>query len=268
LTAAAKFDPRAYWEERLARRCDLAGVGHGAMGEAFNTWMYRVRARVFDALLASYRDELAGAHVLDVGAGTGFYVARWVALGAAHVTGFDLTDVAVAALANRYPGHAFHRVDVGGADAPDLPPLPPLAAVSCMDVLFHLVDDAAYERALARIHGFLRPRGLFVLTEGLPRTRERRARHVVFRRRDDVLARLDAAGFDVLARRPVFVLMNEPVGDAPLLGRWWRLLGRVVAHRPALGAAAGAALYPVETALVTRLREGPSAQIVLCRRRT
>ena len=81
------------------------------MGRRYNEWMYRVRGRVFDAVVA--RHFLPGGRpspapgaapfkVLDVGAGTGFYVDRWLALGGS-VTGVDLTDVAVDRLRERFP---------------------------------------------------------------------------------------------------------------------------------------------------------------------
>ena len=55
---------------------------------------------------------LSGATVLDVGAGTGFYVKRWLELGAAEVTGIDLSATAVEALRAEYPTAEFRRDDI------------------------------------------------------------------------------------------------------------------------------------------------------------
>src|SRR5262245_1706679 len=102
--------------------------------------MYRVRGEVFDRVV----DELGTtsgrgrpARVLDVGAGTGFYVDRWLAR-KASVTGVDLTEVSVRNLRERFPAARFIQADIGA------PLGPPLAdeigtfdVVSAFDVLFH-----------------------------------------------------------------------------------------------------------------------------------
>ncbi len=41
------FDPRRYWEERLARHYTHEGVGYLGLAESYNAWRYRVRRRVF-----------------------------------------------------------------------------------------------------------------------------------------------------------------------------------------------------------------------------
>ena len=64
--------------------------------------MYRVRCVVLRRALRRASISLSGATVLDLGAGTGFYIKRWLALGAAEVTGIDLSATAVEALRGEY----------------------------------------------------------------------------------------------------------------------------------------------------------------------
>ena len=104
------FDNRGYWESRLREHYSLAGVGYLRLGRRFNEWMYRIRGEVFDRVVGAVGSGEQGAgsgwsgkSVLDVGAGTGFYVDRWRRLGA-RVTGLDLTDVAVDELSRCFPG--------------------------------------------------------------------------------------------------------------------------------------------------------------------
>ena len=105
---------RSYWEGRLSDAYSLDGVGWRGLGEPFNRWMYRVRRRLF---LRRMRPLVKGRapDVLDVGSGTGFYVERWLELGAGSVTGSDITSTAVERLSARFPGQEFRRLDVSAA---------------------------------------------------------------------------------------------------------------------------------------------------------
>src|SRR5688500_17290577 len=144
----ASFDNKRYWETRLREPYSLAGVGYLRLGRRYNEWMYRIRGDVFDQVVEriAKSEERRGWRVLDVGAGTGFYVDRWMRLGA-EVTGLDLTEVAVGELSRCFPAARFVQADIGGPLVQV--PLEPgsFDAVSAFDVLFHIVDDAAYARA-------------------------------------------------------------------------------------------------------------------------
>jgi SAM-dependent methyltransferase len=260
------FDPRRYWEERLEGTFTLGGVGWFGLGESFNRWMYRVRRRVFARTARKVAGDLRGARVLDVGSGTGFYIERWHELGAREVSGVDLTDVAVEGLRERFPEDRFQQVDIT-AGTGDLPS-GQFDAISIMDVLFHVVDDDRYRLAIANLHELLRPGGVLILTENLLHGSWHRGEHQVSRDADWILDLLRTSGFDVLARGPLFVLMNTPVdSNSRLLKAWWWLLMNVTARARWLGGPVGAALYPVETALTAVLREGPTTEIVAARKR-
>ena len=152
---------RDYWEERLRGDYTLGGVGYQGLGEAFNRWGYRARRRVF---LRALRARAApGARVLDVGSGTGFYLDLWRELGAASITGSDLTAVAAERLAVRHPYAEAVRLDIG-AESIDLPAAS-FDAISAMDVLFHVTDDARFARALVNAARLLRPGGLLVFSD-------------------------------------------------------------------------------------------------------
>ena len=48
-----------------------------------------------------------------------------------------------------------------------------------MDVLFHIVDDDGYVRAIANLHSLLRPGGMLILTENLVHGDWHRGEHQV-----------------------------------------------------------------------------------------
>jgi 2-polyprenyl-3-methyl-5-hydroxy-6-metoxy-1,4-benzoquinol methylase len=263
------WDAADYWQDRLARHFDLAGVGYLSLGRAYNVWLYRVRAIVFRRVAAGLAVDWPRAKVLDVGCGTGFYIDQWHALGAPDVTGIDIAPVAIARLAARYPSARFVQADIG-APAATLPlDSARFDAVSAMDVLFHIVDDAAYVRALANISTLLKPGGWLIWSDAFRQGPTVRAPHQVSRTRRDVLAALDAAGLDIVRRAPMFVLMNYPI-DAR--SRWWPaawqlIAARLVRRHEVIGWLAGAALFPFDVLLTRLLAESPTTEVLICRRR-
>jgi SAM-dependent methyltransferase len=149
------------------------------------------------------------AHVLDVGSGTGFYVQLWQEIGVLSITGSDLTDISVAHLQKDFPGKQSLRLDIGASIAN-------LAgrnfdAVSALDVLFHIVDDRRYEVAIANIHAVLKPGGWFIFSDNVLHSCTDRTIHQVSRSLVDVTSILTHVGFQIVRRRPMFVLMNYPV---------------------------------------------------------
>jgi SAM-dependent methyltransferase len=261
----AEFDARAYWERRLTDRYSLDGVGWIGLGTAFNGWMYRVRRQVFLRRLRRLAGDLAGMRVLDIGSGTGFYVQCWHDLGVREVVGADIAETAVEKLRGRFPGDRFERFDVGGVEVPF--PEGGFDAVSGMDVLFHIVDDDAFARAFRNVFSILAPGGLFVFSDNFVHGAALRREHQASRPIGEIEEAVGAAGFEVVERRPMFVLLNTPLdSDSRLLHAWWRLVLNTASRANVLGAIIGALAYPVELALVSRLREGPSSELMVCRR--
>jgi SAM-dependent methyltransferase len=281
------FDPRQYWEARLREHYSLAGVGYLRLGRRYNAWMYRVRGEVFDRVIADIgrRQEAGGRstssslltppsslewwrgrEVLDVGSGTGFYVDRWLRAGA-RVTGLDLTDVAVDELARSFPEVRFVRADIGAADGVALESAS-CDAASAMDVLFHIVDDAAYARAFVNIASVLKPGGWLLWSDNFLRHATERVTHQASRSLDESVRCVEAAGFEIVDRVPMFVLMNYPADTTSRLARWaWTAMVAPAALAEPIGGLVGAALYPLERALVRRLRESPSTELMVCRKR-
>jgi SAM-dependent methyltransferase len=232
--------------------------------------MYRVRGEVFDRVVKGLGigDQVRGGEVLDVGAGTGFYVDRWLRLGA-RVTGLDLTDVAVQELSKCFPSAQFVRADIGQP----LEQIPLVHAgfdaVSAFDVLFHIVDDSQYARAFENIATLLKPGGWFLWSDNFLRHPTERVSHQVSRTLAESTRCVDAAGFEIVDRVPMFVLMNYPADTTSRLARYaWTAMVAPAALGEALGWALGAALYPIERTLVRRMKESPSTELMLCRKRS
>jgi len=261
------FAHQAYWEARLREEYSLAGVGYLRLGRRFNTWMYRIRGEVFDRVVSSLDVDWSTASVLDIGAGTGFYVERWQQVGVPRITGADLTEVAITRLRARWPDHPFVQLDIGtGTPLPDS--LGPFTAISAFDVLFHIVDDDAWARSFRNIAALLEPGGWFLWSDNFLRHGTERIRHQVSRSLAESERQVQDAGFEIVSRVPMFVLMNYPADTTSRLARWaWTAMVTPAALSDHAGGALGALLHPLEKRLVRRLRESPSTELMVCRKK-
>ena len=261
----ASFDARHYWESRLQKDYSLSGVGYIGLGPAYNQWIYRVRRLVFKKCVHNLRLDLMRAKVLDIGSGTGFYVDLWRELGVRTLTASDITHTATERLRGRCPNVEVCEWDVGGG-------LGALEGrrfdiVSAMDVLYHVVDDARFARALRNIGTLLKPGGYFIYSDNFVHHATIRLEHQASRQ----LSMIENLLFDALLhpvrRAPMFVLMNAPVDSRSRLARRvWHKGVKIISQHNTLGYVAGASLFPLEMLCTSLLKESPSTEIMICRR--
>lgn len=199
-----------------------------------------------------------------MGSGTGFYVDLWRDLGAA-VTGSDITQAAVDQLRRSRPDIEFERFDVAGEEVPSQ--LGQFDAISAFDVLFHITDDDRYQQAFFNIRSLLRPGGTLIFTDNFLHREKVCSPTQVSRTLEQIERVVAAAGLEVVDRRPALYLMNSPIdSSSPAMRAWWSVLSAAVSRSEALGWVAGAVLFPLEVLLSQRLREGPTTEMMVCRR--
>jgi SAM-dependent methyltransferase len=254
-----------YWETRLKKSFGPEGVGYLGLGRQYNNWLYKVRRRVFNSQMRSAKIDLSEAEVLDIGSGVGFYIDRWKELGVKKVIGTDITNVAVEALKKKYPKDEFFRMDIGD----DLASIAHrrFDVASAFDVLFHIVDDARFEKAIQNIHSLLKSDGLFVFSDNFLHGETIRAEFQVSRSLHGIEKVLSANGFKIVARVPMFFLMNYPVDSKNrLLKRIWRTMAKVISIHEFCGFLIGALLYPVELVCLALIKESPTTEMMICRK--
>lgn len=260
------FDTRAYWEERLRNNNGLKGVGFTMLGQSYNEWLYKVRRVVFHRVARSLDLDWAKTSVLDIGSGMGFYIEQWRERSASCVEGMDLTEAAVSRLAEKFPDINFHRFDIGD-------PIPECWSgkydvISAFDVLFHIVDDSRYEKAIQNVHALLAPGGWFLFSDLFLHGEVQRWEHMVSRPLETVVPLLKRTGFRIVHRQPIFVLMNMPVdSDSHLSMVLWKLLTYPARLSDFFGYLIGACLYPLELLLTGHSKEGPSTEMMICQKR-
>ncbi len=261
-----RFSARDYWQSRLSHSYSLQGVGYQRLGKSFNQWMYRVRARVFARVAWRLGVDWTRARVLDVGSGTGFYVEQWHRLGVPKVVGVDITSKAVEELAMKFPGDEFLEADIGASRDSRLATRD-FTAASAMDVLFHIVDDEAYRRAFVNIAAALQPGGWFIWSDNFLHHDTERVRHQASRSLTESEDAVRAAGFEIVERVPMFVLMNYPTDSTSRLARLaWTVMVSPAALAEPLGWLVGAVLAPVDTWLTSVKRESQTTEIMVCRK--
>ena len=136
-----------------------------------------------------------------------------------------------------------------------------------MDVLFHIVDDYEYQQAFRNIASLLKPGGWFIWSDNFLRHETERVAHQVSRSLRESEAAVRGAGFKIVDRRPMFVLMNYPADTTSRLARWaWTAMVAPAAVAEGLGSLVGGLLYPVERTLTSVVRESPSTEMMVCQR--
>jgi SAM-dependent methyltransferase len=262
------FDPQSYWEQRHVRKYGPESVGYAGLGVPYNVWMYRVRARVVERELQRAGIDLASRDVLDIGSGTGFYVRLWSRLGAKSIAGSDFSPFAVRALRDEFPGRSFFDLDVTTTALPA--DLGQFDVVSAFDILYHIVKDDAYRRAIANIRSLVRPGGYFIFSENFMSRERETGLHQVSRTLSEIAGMLAENGLSVVARAPVFALMNRPLKSSNgFLNLTWRSIVRITKmnDRPNLAGWLGALLYPIDLACSRLMSTGPSTEVMICRLR-
>jgi len=258
------FDPKRYWEQRLTNAYTLGSVGWSGLGESFNRWMYAVRKRVFRRVVRESIDDLSDLRVLDVGSGTGFYLNAWQELGVRDLSGSDLTSVALTGLCAVFEDMPIHQLDIGGS--PEQLPDDRYDVVSIMDVLYHIVDDQRYTQALHNLSRLVKPGGKLILSENCV-AQTQIGIHQVSRSRIQIEDVLREAQLIPVLQRPMFFLMNSPIdSNSRILHRWWSTVVKLSARNEVLGWSLGAAVFPLELALVRLASTGPSSKIIVCQR--
>ena len=239
------YEPREFWDQRLTEHFDLRGTGETGLSLEYNRACYALRRRVLDATLAAAGVDPRGRTVLDVGCGTGFFTVYFLERGA-HVTGLDIAPISIERLRARHPGATFVLGDVSEVALERR-----YGIVNAFDVLYHITDDARWERAVDHLAAAVEPGGLLLLTDTFS-SPPGLASHNRARLLERYRGRLEAGGLELGAVRPTHVLLNRDLGP-------WRFVNRApwllyALDRSLLGLGAGARDPRVSKLLVARRR--------------
>jgi SAM-dependent methyltransferase len=149
--------PRSYWERRFHMATGAEAVGIPSLDDTYNRWMHRARVRCFRDAASRLPVEWGTAEVLDLGSGIGTILGAWRALGVRRIVAADFAETSLNHLRTEFPRIEALQFDLGG-QVP-FPVRDQFDAISAIDVMYHIVDDASYFRALETISSLVRPGG-------------------------------------------------------------------------------------------------------------
>ena len=259
-----KGEIKDYWEKRLSDNYGLHGTGFIGLGKKYNSWMYKVRKHVFLKKLSLLNVCYGDIDVLDIGSGSGFYIGIWNELGVKKIIGCDLTAVSVKNLKASFPNNEFFELDIG-ADV--IPITEKFDIVTAFDMLFHIVDDAKYSKAIHNIYSLLKPGGLLIFSENFIHHNPKNNRYQTSRSLNEIEQLIKGCGFNILDRSPMFFFMNAPVdSNSVFFRKSWRLITKAVQRGEFFGSLLGLMLFPFEILLISLKREGPSTEIMICKK--
>ena len=260
---------KEYWEQRLGTNWGLHGVGYIGYGSYYNNWLYKIREKVFRREIKELLDEraLLDAKVLDVGSGTGFYVNLFRELGVRNLIGTDLTQTAIDRLRQTFDNGIFRQLDIGSdVDLQDFAEKD-FDLITAFDVFFHITDENNYVKAISNIALLLKAGGYFIFSENFIRFSRISQNHQVSRTLDQIINYLQSAQLIPVKRIPIFAVMNTPVDTKY---KWvislWRMFFAPLRIMNRLGNIYGAALYPLELFILRYLKEGPSTEMMICKK--
>ncbi|HEX9427212.1 MAG TPA: methyltransferase domain-containing protein, partial [Candidatus Polarisedimenticolia bacterium] len=189
-------------------------------------------------------------------------------LRARSVTGLDLTQRAVEEVSVRFPQHRFFRQDISD---PACPVFGMFDIVTVFDVLFHILDDRAFESSITNVCRQVRPGGLLMITDILSATETIQGLTQLSRPLPVYRRLLERCGMKVVGLHPVFFLMSRAPDLSNAWSRrassiYWNLICGLMGKSPSLGHLIGPVGYLVDRVLQGFGLRGPSVKLLVARR--
>lgn len=215
------YNPREYWKDRLGKNFSLAGVGYQGLGIQYNRWLYKARLRNLRKALRECNIEIKDKRILEVGCGTGFYIDFWKRLNPSDIFGIDITQKSVDELKLKYPEHGFKTADISSLD---FKLNETFNIVTCFDVLFHIVNEESFERAIHNIKKVCEKKGYLLIADNFVKDFQPGGYHQKSRTYERYLEVLKRNSIKPVALLPIFFLMNSPVDVSRINNKYLKIL--------------------------------------------
>lgn len=156
------YRPDTWWNQYYegAEFSDATTIEPGK--DPLPTWYhYNSVENLILKYLVNQGRRLDGDAVVDVGSGSGHWLRFYRRLGAARLTGFEISEPAAAGLERQFADDPAVQIVQGDVAAAELPS--DLDLVNAIGVLFHVVDDRKHEAIVRRLGQGLKRGGLMVV---------------------------------------------------------------------------------------------------------
>jgi len=218
------YNPENYWKKRLSEDFNLKGVGHIYYNEHYNKWLYKGKIRALKKVLKLFSIDLKNKIICDIGSGMGFFINFYHIHKAKYILGIDITDISIEWLRNNYPEYHFIRNDIS---KPSLYQKynSKFDIINVFDVIYHITDDEAFERAIFNIAQLAKKDGFIFITDLFGAQTIQAAEHVKFRDKKTYQVTFKENNLDILCIYPLYYLLNQQIfGKINILG--FRRIGK------------------------------------------
>lgn len=258
------FSAKTYWETRLKERFDLTGVGFRRKSVAFNRWVYKVRTEALWELFRKYRWPIKSRAVLDVGCGTGYFIEYWLNRAAHPVIGIDIAETSIKKLKETFSKAEFYVVDL-------TEPNPNLNErfdyISVFDVLFHIVDDNLFAKAVENLASLCKPGCKIFVTDLFGSKTVAGVKHCRNRSQNIYVDTFSRSGFKLIDLNPLFFVLLPPSRLSNVILRWagiliWEAVTWITRWE-GMGNLLGRILYSADSVLRKMFKHGPGSHIAV-----
>ncbi|MBN1602594.1 MAG: class I SAM-dependent methyltransferase [Chitinispirillaceae bacterium] len=153
------YDAKKYWHDRFNKYGDaIQGPGNEALTEEENWKMYEEAKEVFINLCRKEQINFETSSFCEIGLGNGFYTKILKDLGVTKYKGFDISDVLIPRMRERFPGYSFEENDIGSEELTGH-----YDVITLIDVIQHIVNEDKCNFALSNIARHLNVGGTFFI---------------------------------------------------------------------------------------------------------
>jgi len=270
-----KYKPEEYWENRLSKKLDITTIGHLGLGYIYNNWLYRARFHAMHRALRKLNLDVSRKSLIDIGVGSGSWIPFWQKHGIAKIVGLDITSASIRALRNQYPQLEFIKRNICAAFP--LTKEENFDIVTAFDVLFHIIDDTDFSKAIANISKFVKCGGWVMISDNFCSKSWGPFYHEYHRDYDHYLREFKIVDLNIVHIEPIFTIMTTAIcesgtGYKRLLDLFTRVTLRLVSKLSSsrqtewINYIIGCSLYLLNNILCRIVRMGPSLKILFAQK--
>jgi 2-polyprenyl-3-methyl-5-hydroxy-6-metoxy-1,4-benzoquinol methylase len=153
------YDAKKYWHDRFVKYEDsIVGPGSEALSQEENNKMYEDARQVFLKVCDQQNIDFKKNKICEIGLGNGFYTEIFNSLGTKNYCGYDIADVLIPKLSNRFPHFNFKLKDISTEPLDEN-----FDFITLIDVIQHIVNEDKFNFALKNIAQHLNFGGTFFI---------------------------------------------------------------------------------------------------------